>query len=133
MKKATQAKPDVASVPVSEVRRKDSLAARDHVPAKKAKAPKALHAPKKPAKKAADGAKRDTIMKMLKAPGGATSVDIGKAVGWLPNSIRGFFWSLKGKDIVVTTVKEKGKPTVYSIVEPKGAKAAAQPQVGDVI
>ncbi len=89
---------------------------------------------KKPEKKpGAESAKGDTILAMLKAPGGATSIDIGKAVGWLPNSIRGFFWNLKKKGVIVTTTKEKGKPTVYAIVEPKKAKAAAEAPVGDVI
>ncbi len=89
---------------------------------------------KKPstAREAADG-KGDTILAMLKAPGGATSIDIGKAVGWLPNSIRGFFWNLKKKGVVVTTSKEKGKPTVYAIVEAKGAKGQPTVAVGDVI
>lgn len=141
MKKTTQEKPSVASVPVSEVRRKNSMAASDHVPGaqpRKGKPPKRDRArpatqSKKPAKAAADGGKGDIILAMLKAPGGATSPDIGKAVGWLPNSVRGFFWSLKKKGVTVTATKAKGQPTVYAIVEPTASKAGAAAPVGDII
>lgn len=60
--------------------------------------------------------KTDLIIGMLKAPGGATSKAMEDAAGWQPHSVRGLLGTLRGKGTAIISTKEKGQPTVYSIV-----------------
>lgn len=100
------------------------------------KKPKVLKA-KAPAKAPKPGGaptKSDTILDMLKKPGGATSKEMEEAVGWQPHSVRGFLGGLRKKGIKVVSKKPEGEPaTIYSIPKESTPAAAPPPQVGDVL
>jgi hypothetical protein len=85
-------------------------------PAKKAPkaAPKAKGAK---AKAAREGSKTETILGLLKRPGGVTLKELMKATGWQGHSVRGFLSAVVGKKMklsVASTKSENGERT-YSI------------------
>ena len=67
-------------------------------PLKAEPAPQAASA-KKPATAAHGGSKTDKILDLLKRPGGVTLVELAKATGWKPNSVRGFLSGAIGKNM----------------------------------
>ncbi|MGD1098026.1 MAG: DUF3489 domain-containing protein [Bryobacteraceae bacterium] len=91
-------------------------------PAKKAPktAPKPKAArPGKAAKEkgAREGSKTQTILELLKRPGGVTSKELMKATGWQPHSIRGFLSGTVGKKmgLAVTSTKGEDGERSYSV------------------
>jgi hypothetical protein len=80
-------------------------------PAKKKATPakKAPKAPKQPAaaKPAREGSKTETIIALMKQPGGATLQAIMEASGWQPHSVRGFVSGTLGKKMGLTVVSTK--------------------------
>ena len=80
------------------------------------KAPKAAAKPKgtrieKAAKEKGtrDGSKTQTILELLKRPGGVTSEELMKATGWQPHSVRGFLSGTVGKKMGIAVISTKGE------------------------
>ena len=65
-------------------------------PLKAEPAPKAAGA-NKPATARHGGSKTDKILDLLKRPGGVSLMELVKATGWQPNSVRGFLSGAIGK------------------------------------
>jgi len=65
-------------------------------PLKAAPAPKPAGA-KKAATTPRGGSKTDKILDLLKRPGGVSLMELVKATGWQPNSVRGFLSGAIGK------------------------------------
>jgi hypothetical protein len=64
-----------------------------------------------------EGSKTETILAILKRPGGATSKELLQATGWQPHSVRGFISGTLGKKMglkVISTKAEDGERT-YSL------------------
>jgi len=89
-------------------------------PAKKAKAakkaPKTANKPKgaRPDKAAKqkgvrEGSKTETILGLLKRPGGVTAKELMKTTGWQPHSVRGFLSGTVGKKMGLTVTSTKGE------------------------
>ena len=83
-------------------------------PAKKA--PKTALKPKvarpgKAAKEkgAREGSKTQTILDLLKRPGGVTSKELMKTTGWQPHSVRGFLSGTVGKKMGIAVISTKGE------------------------
>jgi len=51
--------------------------------------------------------KQDHVLHLLRQPRGATIGDITKAVGWQPQSVRGFFAAVVRKKLSLSLVSEK--------------------------
>ena len=93
------------------VAKKKGKSAKKATPAKKA--PKAA----KKATGACEGSKTNTILDLLKRPGGVSAKELMKATGWQPHSVRGFLSGTIGKKMgltVTSTTSEDGERT-YSI------------------
>jgi len=93
---------------------KKGKASKKASPAKKAPktAPKAKAArPGKAAKEkgAREGSKTQTILELLKRPGGVTAKELMKATGWQPHSVRGFLSGTVGKKMELTVTSTKGE------------------------
>ena len=97
-------------------------------PAKKAKAakkaPKTATKPKgaRPDKDVKEkgvreGSKTQTILALLKRPGGATATELTKTTGWQPHSVRGFLSGTVGKKmgLAVTSTKGEDGERSYSV------------------
>jgi hypothetical protein len=56
-----------------------------------------------------EGSKTETILELLKRPGGVTSKELMKATGWQPHSIRGFLSGTVGKKLGLTVTSTKGE------------------------
>jgi len=91
-------------------------------PAKKApkgaKKARAARGGSKSAKKGVrEGSKTETILELLKRPGGATAKELMKATGWQPHSVRGFISGTLGKKmgLTVTSAKSEDGERNYSI------------------
>ncbi len=54
-----------------------------------------------------EGSKTETILALLKQPGGATSKELQQATGWQPHSVRGFISGTLGKKMALTVVSTK--------------------------
>ena len=86
-----------------------------HVAKKKGKsAKKATPAKKTPkaAKKATgarEGSKTNTILDLLKRPGGVSAKELMKATGWQAHSVRGFLSGTIGKKMGLTVTSTKGE------------------------
>ena len=85
-----------------------------HVAKKKGKSTKKA-APAKKAPKAAkkatgarEGSKTNTILDLLKRPGGVTAKELMKATGWQPLSVRGFLSGTIGRKMGLTITSTKG-------------------------
>ena len=77
--------------------------AKKATPAKKA--PKAA----KRATGTREGSKTNTILDLLKRPGGVTAKELMKATGWQPHSVRGFLSGTIGKKMGLTVTSTKGE------------------------
>jgi hypothetical protein len=88
-------------------------------PTKKApKSTKKARGSSKAAKKGVrKGSKTETILELLKRPGGATSKELMKATGWQAHSVRGFISGTLGKKmgLTVTSAKSEDGERTYSI------------------
>ena len=91
---------------------------------KAAPAKKAPHGAKKASgskaakeKGAREGSKTETILELLKRPGGATSKELLKVTGWQPHSLRGFISGTLGKKmgLAVTSAKGEDGERSYSV------------------
>jgi hypothetical protein len=85
------------------VAKKKGKSAKKATPAKKA--PKA----EKKATGARDGSKTNTILGLLKRPGGVTAKELMKVTGWQPHSVRGFLSGTIGKKMGLTVTSNKGE------------------------
>jgi hypothetical protein len=95
---------------------------------KAATAPSRKPAPKVEPKPKAEGPnKTEQLIAMMKRPGGATSGEMEKAVGWQPHSVRGLLGTLRKKGVHIESRKVEKEPTYYTI------KADAEATPGDVI
>jgi len=56
-----------------------------------------------------EGTKTETILDLLKRPGGATSKELMKASGWQAHSVRGFLSGTVGKKMGLTIVSTKSE------------------------
>jgi hypothetical protein len=56
-----------------------------------------------------EGSKTETILELLKRPGGVTSKELMKATSWQPHSVRGFLSGTIGKKMGLTVVSTKGE------------------------
>jgi hypothetical protein len=56
-----------------------------------------------------EGSKTQTILELLKRPGGATAKALLKATGWQPHSLRGFLSGTAGKKMGLTVTSTKGE------------------------
>ena len=86
---------------------------------KKAKKPGATgKSSKAPGEKGVrEGSKTETILELLKRPGGVTSKELMKATGWQPHSVRGFLSGTVGKKmgLTVMSTKSEDKERNYSV------------------
>jgi hypothetical protein len=64
-----------------------------------------------------EGSKTQTILDLLKRPGGVTSKELMKATGWQPHSVRGFLSGTVGKKmgLAVTSTKGEDGERSYSV------------------
>ncbi len=118
--KATK-KPRVAPQGAHVAKRKGK-SAKKATPAKKAPKtaakPKAARPDKAPKKKGVrEGSKTNTILDLLKRPGGVTAKELMKVTGWQPHSVRGFLSGTVGKRMGLTVTSTKGEEgeRTYSI------------------
>ena len=72
--------------------------------------------------------KQDHVLGLLRQPRGATIGDITKAIGWQPQSVRGFFAAVVRKKLSLSLVSEKTDgERVYRIAAgTAGADSAAK-------
>ena len=63
------------------------------------------------------GSKTDTVLELLKRPGGATLAEIMKATSWQAHSVRGFISGTVGKkmDLPVASFKNEAGERAYRI------------------
>ena len=116
---AQQAKPKTkrkakAGARAAKVAPAKAKASKKATPAKKAPktAPKAKAARQGKAAKemgAREGSKTQTILELLKRPGGVTSKELMKVTGWQPHSLRGFLSGTVGKKMGLAVVSTKGE------------------------
>jgi hypothetical protein len=68
-------------------------------------------APEKAAKEKGvrEGSKTETILALLKRPGGVTAKELMKATGWQPHSVRGFLSGTIGKKMGLTVTSTRGE------------------------
>jgi len=66
---------------------------------------------------AREGSKTETILEMLKRPGGATAGELIKATSWQPHSLRGFLSGTirKKMGLTVTSAKSENGERSYSV------------------
>jgi hypothetical protein len=80
-----------------------------HVAKKKANSAKKPPKSAKEASSAREGSKTNTILDLLKRPGGVTAKELMKATGWQPHSVRGFLCGTIGKKKMgLTVISTKG-------------------------
>ena len=60
-------------------------------------------------KRVRKGSKTETILELLKRPGGATAKELMKATGWQPHSLRGFISGTLGKKMGLAVTSTKGE------------------------
>jgi hypothetical protein len=96
---------------------KKGKAAKNTSPAKKAqKGIKPAKAPKAESR-VRQGTKTETVLELLKRPGGVTAKELMKATGWQPHSVRGFLSGTVGKKmgLAVTSTKGEDGERTYSV------------------
>ena len=96
------------------VAKKKRKSAKKATPAKKAlkgaKKGKGAHPDKAAKKKGVRvGSKTNTILELLKRPGGVTAKELMKATGWQPHSVRGFLSGTIGKRMGLAVTSTKGE------------------------
>jgi hypothetical protein len=66
---------------------------------------------------ARQGSKTETVLDLLKRPGGTTATELMKATGWQPHSVRGFLSGTIGKKmgLAVTSTKGEDGERTYSV------------------
>jgi hypothetical protein len=65
-----------------------------------------------------------TLIDMMRAEGGASAVELAKAIGWQVHSVRGFIaGTLKKRSCLAVTTVRTDKVTRYSIRDVDGAAA----------
>jgi hypothetical protein len=64
-----------------------------------------------------EGSKTETIIELLKRPGGATAKELLKITGWQPHSLRGFLSGTirKKMGLTVTSAKSENGGRTYSV------------------
>jgi len=63
------------------------------------------------------GTKQDRVIAMLRNPTGATIAAVGKATGWQPHSVRGFFSAVVGKKLGLKLMCQKADGgRIYRII-----------------
>jgi uncharacterized protein DUF3489 len=80
--------------------------------------PKAARAGSKATKKGVrEGSETETILELLKRPGGATAKELIKVTGWQPHSLRGFLSGTVSKKtgLAVTSTKGEDGERSYSV------------------
>ena len=107
-KKATAAKPARHVAPAK------AKGTKKATPAKKAPKGAKKTSSARPEKAAKEkgvraGSKTETILDLLKRPGGATAKELLKVTGWQPHSLRGFLSGTVGKKMGLTVVSTKGE------------------------
>jgi hypothetical protein len=67
--------------------------------------------------RARDGSKAATILELLNRPGGATALELQRATGWQPHSVRGFLSGTlrKKKGLEIVSTKGEDGERTYSI------------------
>ena len=60
--------------------------------------------------------KTATILKLLRRPNGATAMQLGKATGWQPHSVRAALTGLRKKEHKVERRKNIKGDTIYCVV-----------------
>ena len=60
-------------------------------------------------KRVRKGSKTETILELLKRPGGATAKELIKATSWQPHSLRGFISGTLGKKMGLAVTSTKGE------------------------
>ena len=96
------------------VAKKKGKSAKKASPAKKAPKtavkPKSAQPDKATKKKGVrEGSKTETILALLKRPGGVTAKELMKVSGWQPHSVRGFLSGTVGKKMGLTVTSTKGE------------------------
>lgn len=75
----------------------------------------------------AGSTKQDRVIAMLRAPKGVTIAAVGKATGWQPHSVRGFFSAIVGKKLGLKLACHKAEGgRVYRIVDTTKAKGGGK-------
>ena len=95
------AAPEAPQTP--DVAPKGKTSGKKATPAKKA--PKAATK----AKKSRQGSKTETILDLLKRPGGVSAKELMETTGWQAHSVRGFLSGTVGKKMGLTVVSTKGE------------------------
>ena len=107
-KKATPgARAPRAAKPEGKPGKKTTAAKKAPKTAPKAKAARQGKAAKE--KGVREGSKTQTILELLKRPGGVTSKELMKVTGWQPHSLRGFLSGTVGKKMGLAVVSTKGE------------------------
>jgi hypothetical protein len=76
---------------------------------------------------AAGGTKQDRIIAMLRTSKGVTIKAVGKATGWQPHSVRGFFSAVVSKKLGLKLASQKSEAgRVYRIVGATKAKVGGK-------
>lgn len=79
-------------------------------------APVAPKAPEKPAKGGLrEGTKGAKVLEMIRRPGGATSAELQKEMGWAPHTLRGFLSTTNRKEKLGLKTERKDGVTRYTI------------------
>jgi hypothetical protein len=102
------------SARVAHVAPKKGKASKRATPSKKTPKPAPKAKPARPGKAGKEkgvreGSKTETILELLKRPGGVTSKELMKATGWQPHSVRGFLSGTVGKKMGLTVTSAKGE------------------------
>ncbi|MEQ1780146.1 MAG: DUF3489 domain-containing protein [Hyphomonadaceae bacterium] len=80
--------------------------------------------PREPKPQAKVKTKKDQLVDLLSAKGGATVPDLSKALGWLPHTVRAALTGLRKAGVTVEKLPAReGEPTRYRIMTRRGRAA----------